>query len=87
MPPWEGRIISDIVGEGFVNEPKQQALEMTGLRVGQVLSRKTKELAIKELYKTGRFEVVETVLSPDPKDKGRLKVNIYVVEQRTLKKD
>src|SRR5436853_7787532 len=79
---WEGKTLStDPVGEGFIHEPKAKNLQLTGLRKGEPMTREKKDIAIKELFKTGKFQDVQILVKPDPDDKAnKVVVTIAVVE-------
>ena len=87
LAPWEGKTISGIIGNGFVHEPQLKTLELTGLKLGQALTRRNRDVAIKELMKTGKFDDIQTVVQLDPKDIGKVIVTICVVERVKANKD
>src|SRR5437867_1726745 len=77
---WEGKPISNLNGDGFIHEPKQKNLELTGFRKGEPMTREKKDLAIKELFKTGKFQDVQIAIKPDPDDKNKVIVTVQVTE-------
>ena len=56
---WEGKEIEAVDGVGFTHENKAKNLALTGLRKGDLLTREKKDIAIKELFGTNRFDKVD----------------------------
>jgi outer membrane protein insertion porin family len=83
---WENKVISNVVGEGFVHEAKSTNLGLTGLKRGDVMTREKKDLAIKELFKTGKFQDVDVVAILDPGDRTRVNVLVKVTEYIIIEK-
>jgi outer membrane protein insertion porin family len=84
---WENKTISNVTGSGFVHESKDKSIGYTGLKQGVVLTRERKDLAIKELFKTGKFQDVQIKTKPDPADpKNKINVTIEVVEYIIVEK-
>lgn len=75
------REVKDIRAVGFVNQNIQACVHLTGIRRGEVLTREKKESAIKELFKTGKFEEVHIDELVDPADSTKLIVEIIVREK------
>src|SRR6266545_4656617 len=83
---WEGKIISDVVAQGFIHESRQKNMEVVGLKKGDKMTREKKDLAIKELFKTGKFEDVQIPVVLDPADKNKVIVTIQVTEYIIVEK-
>src|SRR5262245_59338820 len=85
---WEGKTVNNVTGSGFVHEPKQKNLDLTGLKPkqGQIMTRERKDLAIKELFKTGKFQDVQIVPRIDAADKNLVNVEVAVVEYIIVEK-
>ncbi|HVE41511.1 MAG TPA: outer membrane protein assembly factor BamA [Planctomycetota bacterium] len=86
---WENKVINNVLGSGFVHESKEKSLGYTGLKAqqGQILTRERKDLAIKELFKTGKFQDVQITAQPDPADpKNKVNVTVVVVEYIIVEK-
>jgi outer membrane protein insertion porin family len=84
---WENKIISYVTGSGFVHEPMQKNLDFTGLKQNLALTRERYDLAIKELFKTGKFQDVKIKTRPDPADpKNKVNVTVEVVEYIIVEK-
>jgi outer membrane protein insertion porin family len=84
---WENKTISDILGVGFVRENREKNLGLTGLKKGDPVTREKEDLAIKELFRTGKFQNVEVKVEPDPADpKNKVKVTVVVVEYSIVEK-
>src|SRR5689334_6818258 len=86
---WENKIINQVFGSGFVHESREKNLGYTGLKAqqGQILTRERKDLAIKELFKTGKFQDVRIEAKPDPADpKNKVNVTVIVVEYIIVEK-
>src|SRR5213075_3390011 len=74
---WEGKIIKDpIETVGLVRQRREQVLDMAGLKPGMPLTREKRDLAIKELFKTNRFDHADVLAKPDPDNKDRVIVTI-----------
>lgn len=82
---WEGKEIGEIVPQGFVHTNKTQNLQLTGFRRGDTMTREKKDLAIKELFKTNKFENVDIVPKLDPATK-RVIVYVNVTEYIIVEK-
>ena len=79
---WEGKTISDITGSGFVHENQNKNLGLTGLKKGSgIMTRAAKDQAIKELFKTGKFETVDLDIKPDPADPATKVIVTVVVKE------
>jgi outer membrane protein insertion porin family len=83
---WENKPISNVLGEGFVHEPRSKNLDLTGLKKGDLMTREKKDLAIKELFKTGKFQDVDVVATLDPADRTRVNVVVKVTEYIIVEK-
>lgn len=75
---WENKTISNVSGAGFVRENRTKHLDLAGLRKGDPMTREKKDLAVKELFKTGRFQDVAVKVEADPADPAH-KVTVTVV--------
>ena len=76
---WEGKTILTVTGSGFVHENQNKNLQLTGFKTGVVMSRALRDQAIKELFKTGKFEDVNVLVEPDKNDPTNTKVHVTVV--------
>jgi outer membrane protein assembly factor BamA len=84
---WEGKTITDVLGSGFRHEQQTKNLDMTGLKRGGILTREAKDIAIKELFKTGKFQDVDVKAAPDPIDpKNKVIVTVVVTEYIIVEK-
>src|SRR6185436_5165922 len=82
---WENKTIKDpIETVGLVRQPRAQVLDIAGLKPGMQLTREKKDLAIKELFKTNRFEDVDIRTKLDPT--GLVIVTIVVREYVIVEK-
>ena len=81
-PPqeWEGRELSDLLGQGFVRESKSHHLGLTGIKKGQPMTTEKKDRAIKELFKTLKFNDVQIKVEPDPANPGKVVATVIVGE-------
>jgi outer membrane protein assembly complex protein YaeT len=79
-PPWEGKTISAVIGAGFVHESRTHHLGLSGLRAGQPATRERKDKALKELFRSGKFDQVDVDFKPDPQDAQKVIATIRVVE-------
>jgi outer membrane protein insertion porin family len=73
---WEGKEIESLDGTGFTHVNKSQHLLLTGIRKNEPMTREKKDLAIKELFKTGKFESVDVEVKVDPATR---KVSVLVI--------
>ncbi|HEV3027262.1 MAG TPA: hypothetical protein VG457_06790, partial [Planctomycetota bacterium] len=78
---WEGRTISAIDSTGFVHEQKTTTISRTGLKVTGIMTRTAKDLAIKELFKTGKFETVDIEVKPDTADAANKVIVTIIVKE------
>lgn len=85
-PDWEGKIISTVADSGFVHESKRTAKNLSGLREGTPMTRAKKDLAIKEIFKTGKFQDVDVKVEPDRADATKVVVTIVVTEYIIVEK-
>jgi outer membrane protein insertion porin family len=76
---WEGKTISAVNGSGFIHENMAKNLQLTGFKQGVVITRALRDQAIKELFKTGKFEDVNVLVDPDKNDPTNTKVLVTVV--------
>ncbi|HLY09530.1 MAG TPA: outer membrane protein assembly factor BamA [Planctomycetota bacterium] len=83
---WEGKTISTVTGSGFVHENESKNLTLTGLKKGTVITRNAKDQAIKELFKTGKFENIDLDVKPDPADATKVLVTVVVKEYIIVEK-
>src|SRR5688572_1031194 len=82
---WEGKEIQEVRDEGFVHVQKTQSLQLTGLRRGEIMTREKKDIAIKELFKTNKFETVDVEAKLDPATK-KVIVTVRVTEYIIVEK-
>jgi outer membrane protein insertion porin family len=82
-PPqdWEGREIADVLGVGFKHENERKNIDLTGIKKGpeQFMTKEKKDLAIKELFKTGKFQDVQIKVDPVDKTKKDSKVVVTII--------
>ena len=83
---WEKVIKDPIETVGLVRQTRAQVLDMSGLKPGMQLTREKKDLAIKELFKTNRFEDVDIQAKPDPANANQVIVTIKVREYVLVEK-
>ncbi|HZE98800.1 MAG TPA: outer membrane protein assembly factor BamA [Planctomycetota bacterium] len=83
---WESKTISFVDGTGFVHEPKGKSITVTGLKKDGIITRVAKDQAIKELFKTGKFETADLEIKPDPADPTKVIVTIVVQEYIIVEK-
>ncbi len=83
-PAWENQEISAVIGTGFVQESRAQHIGFSGLRAGQLMTQERRDKAVKELFKTGKFDHVDVEVKPDPRNAGRVVVTIRVVEYAVI---
>ena len=84
---WEGKPISHFEYVGWVHENKTTTAARTGLKApGGIMTRTGKDLAIKELFKTGKFEQVDIDVKPDPAEAGKVVVTFLVKEYIIVEK-
>jgi len=83
---WEGKTILDVNGSGFVHENIRKALDLAGLRRDEPITRQKKDLAIKELFKTGKFENVDVDVKIDAGDATKVHVVVVVKEYIIVEK-
>lgn len=83
---WEGKLILDVATDGFVHENKNKALELAGLRKDMPMTRQRKDQAIKELFKTGKFENVDIDVKADAADAAKVHVTLVVREYIIVEK-
>src|SRR5688572_19231161 len=77
---WENKVVEDILQVGFLRQNRQQALDIAGLRKGMKLTREARDLAIKELFKTNKYEHVNVDPQPLPGDANKIVVTLRVTE-------
>ncbi|MBV8878780.1 MAG: outer membrane protein assembly factor BamA [Planctomycetaceae bacterium] len=85
-PDWEGKVISDVVPQGFVHENWRKSQEQAGLRKDLRMTQQKKDQAIKELFKTGKFQDVQIKVDPDKADPAKVVVTIAVTEYIIVEK-
>ena len=83
---WEGKLILDVNGSGFVHENIRKALDQAGLRKDEPMTRQKKDLAIKELFKTGKFENVDVEVKIDAADATKVHIVVVVKEYIIVEK-
>jgi outer membrane protein insertion porin family len=84
---WENKEIKDpIETVGLVRQQRAQVLDIAGLKPGMRLTKEKKDLAIKELFKTNRFDHADILTKPDPDNKDRVIVTIVVREYVIVEK-
>src|SRR5678815_2620842 len=84
---WENKTIKDpIETVGLVRQPRAQVLDIAGLKPGMQLTKERKDLAIKELFKTNRFEDVDIRTKLDPTNNNQVIVTIVVREYVLVEK-
>src|SRR5687767_1289805 len=85
---WENKVIDNVIGTGFVHEPQSKNLQLTGLKgkSGQIMTRERKDLAIKELFKTGKFQDVQIKVDVDPANRNQVNVTVQVLEYIIVEK-
>src|SRR6516162_5631701 len=84
---WENKEIKNpIETVGLVRQQRNQVLDIAGLKPGTRLTREKKDLAIKELFKTNRFDQVDILTKVDPENKDRVIVTILVKEYVIVEK-
>lgn len=76
---WEGKEISNVLGVGFVHENMRKNFDLAGLKPGMQMTRELKDRAIKELFKTGKFETADIKVTSDPSDATGKKVNVTIM--------
>ena len=82
---WEGKEIEAVDGVGFTHENKAKNLALTGLRKGDILTREKKDIAIKELFGTNRFDAVDIEVKLNPATKKAtviVKVTEYIIVEK-----
>jgi outer membrane protein insertion porin family len=83
---WDGKNIGTLTGSGFVHENMSKNLSLTGLKVGKPISRNDKDQAIKDLFKTGKFEDIYLDIKVDPADAAKVNVTVVVKEYIIVEK-
>jgi outer membrane protein insertion porin family len=83
---WEGKTVSTVTGSGFVHENQAKNIQLTGFRQGFPITRALKDQAIKELFKTGKFEDVNIDVQPDKTDATKVLVTVIVREYIIVEK-
>src|SRR6185436_15352732 len=83
---WEGKTVSNIVLQGFVHENKSKNLGYTGLAQNKPITRAMKDQAIKELFKTGKFQYVDIKVEDDKANPGKVLVTLMVTEYIIVEK-
>ena len=73
--------MSSVNGAGFVKENQMRTLQLSGLKVGSLMTRKAQTDATLEILKTGAFEVVEIEVLNDPSDRTKARA-ILIVKER-----
>jgi outer membrane protein insertion porin family len=80
---WEGKVIDNVDTSGFVHESKTKAMELTGLKKGGIMTRVVQDQAIKELFKTGKFDNAYLTFRMNA---GKVDVTVVVVEYIIVEK-
>jgi outer membrane protein insertion porin family len=82
---WEGKEIESVDGVGFTHENKTANLALIGLKRGDLMTREKKDLAIKGLFGTNKFETVEVEPKVNPATR-KVIVTVYVTEYVLVEK-
>jgi len=83
---WEGKEISNLTAQGFNHENQNKNLGFIGLKKGDRITREKKDLAIKELFKTGKFQYVDLKIEDDKANPGKVLVTVVVTEYILVEK-
>src|SRR5262245_57227009 len=83
---WDNKEIASIEFVGFLRQNKTNALNIAGLKVGLRFTKERKDLAIKELFKTNKFDHVDIKVDPHPTDKDKINITLQVREYVVVEK-